>query len=624
MCGICGILNRDFVTPVSSALIEHMAGLLAHRGPEAEGFFADPGIGLGHRRLKIIDLEGGIQPMYSADEDIVVIFNGEIYNFAEVRASLERAGHQFRTNSDTEVIIEAYRAHGEACVEYFRGMFAIALYDRPRRKLLLIRDRLGIKPLYYHLDDQRLIFASEVKPVLQALERKPAVNRGALDFYLSVGYVPGEATLFDSIRKLQPGHMMIVEHGRCEIRPYWDLENRAADATDEEDAARGFTELLAESIELRMISDVPIGAFLSGGVDSSVVVGMMSRLSDDPVKTFSVGYEDDENASELAYARIVARHFNTDHHEYILKPLDFFDSMDLLLEHAEEPIVESAAVALLQLSRLAKREVTVILSGEGGDEILAGYPLHQTMPKLDRIHAWLRYLPNFARDAVGAAFAGHEKMTKYWDWAQMPLERRYQSISNDVTLSIKRRMYRDASLLDAHRETADYYAELFARLSRGSRLRKMTYSDLKSWLPDDLLVKADKMTMAASLELRVPFLDHKLVEYATALPDRLRLNGQHGKYLLKKYAETLLPHEIVYRRKQGFPVPISSWFRNELYTRTAEILLDRSSLDRGYFNPEYIENLLRRHRQGREDLSRRIFALLNLELWHRKYMDSAA
>jgi len=621
MCGICGILQRNLDTPVSRELIESMNGLIAHRGPDAEGFFFDPGIGLGHRRLKIIDLEGGVQPMYSDDDNLVVIFNGEIYNFGEIRKKLQQAGHRFKTHSDTEVIIEAYLAYGESCVEHFRGMFAIALYDRKRRKLILIRDRLGIKPLYYSLDPERLVFASEVKPIIEALGRKPEVNRKALDFYISVGYVPGESTLFDGIRKLAPGHMLIAEDGRCDIHRYWDLEDTEQQQLPGTEAADRFSELLAESVKLRMISDVPIGAFLSGGVDSSVIVGMMSQLSSEKVKTFSVGYEDDEESSELGYASIVAKHFDTDHHEYILKPLDFFESIDLLLEHAEEPIVESAAVALLQLSHLAKEEVTVILSGEGGDEILAGYPLHQTMPKIDSMHSIVRHVPAFFRRMAGYCLGGNEKLSKYWDWAEMPIEARYQSISNDVTLSIKRKMYRDESLLEAHQSTSAYFRHLYDHLQKGTSLRKMTYSDIKSWLPDDLLVKADKMTMAASLELRVPFLDHKLVEFSTALPDSYRLNGNQGKFLLKKYAESLLPERIIYRKKRGFPVPISTWFRNELYEKTAEIMLDSSSVNRGYFKRGYVENLLFRHRQGKEDLSRRIFALLNLELWHRRYVD---
>jgi len=335
-----------------------------------------------------------------------------------------------------------------------------------------------------------------------------------------------------------------------------------------------------------------------------------------------VGYKDDPESNELGYAKIVARHFNTNHHEYILEPLDFFNSLDLLLEHTEEPIVESAAVALYQLSKLAKQHVTVILSGEGGDEILAGYPLHQIMPKVNQLAKLTRFLPKLFIKAVSKLLSYNEKATKYWDWANQSLAARYQSISNDATWNIKRKMYLSQKLIQAHNENSQYFPQLFNHMSLGTDLRKMTYVDIKSWLPDDLLVKADKMTMAASLELRVPFLDHKLLEYSTALPDRFRLHGNQGKFLLKKLAEKFLPKEIIYREKQGFPVPIAEWFRGSLHDKIRDILLDKKTLSRGYFRPEYIENLLRQHKSGKQDLSRRIFSLLNIELWHRKYMDS--
>lgn len=616
MCGICGLALRD--TPVTRDVLERMTRRMEHRGPDEEGFFTDANIGLGHRRLKIIDLSTGQQPLFNEDGSVVVAFNGEIYNYRDIRTELEKSGHVFRTHSDTEVIVHAYEEYGANCVDHFRGMFAFAIYDRRDQTLFIARDRLGIKPVYYYQDDNRFAFASEVQPLLAGLGVRPDVNESALDFYLSVGYVPGEDTLFSGIRKLLPGHTLTLRKNRVEIRQYWDLPSTPALDISFADAKDRLDALIREAINIRLVSDVPLGAFLSGGVDSSVTVAYMSELMSEPVKTFSVGYRDDPRSSELQYARIVADHFKTDHHEFILESEDFFDSIDMLLRHTEEPIVESAAVALYRLSELAREHVTVILSGEGSDEILAGYPLHKIMPKVDRIQSPAGWLLRLGRPLLSPWLS--EKSAKYLDWCSEPMASRYQSISNDVTQSIKSRMYAGPLREHANQSTR-YFERLFSHLPQASNLRRMSYSDIKSWLPDDLLVKADKMTMAASLELRVPFLDHKLVEFATSLPDSYRLNGQEGKHLLKTLAAEKLPREIVYRKKQGFPVPIATWFRDALYERTRDVLLDPGSTGRGYFRDGYVEKILRRHREGKEDLSRRIFTLLALELWHRKYID---
>ncbi len=621
MCGICGIVKRDSSQSVSEQQILSMNNQMVHRGPDADGIYVKNNLALGHRRLKIIDLEGGIQPMFNDDASVVIVFNGEVYNFNEIRKTLEEKGYHFKTHSDTEVILNAYLEYGERCVEFFRGMFGIAIFDHRNNKLLLLRDRVGIKPIYYYLDDEQLVFASEIKPILTMLGEKPKVHTPSLDFYMSVGYVPGEDTLFHHIKKLKPGHSLTLVDNQVHIREYWDLENSPMLDLSFDQACEQFEHILDESIRLRMVSDVPLGAFLSGGLDSSTIVSSMSQLSNSPVKTFSVGYKDDPKSNELGYAKIVADHFKTEHHEYILEPLDFFDSLEILLEYTEEPIVESAAVALYQLSKLAKEHVTVILSGEGGDEILAGYPLHQITNKVDKLHRFARFIPGFFADAASGLMGGDEKKLKYWDWINTPVEARYQSISQDVTRSVKKRMYQNPQLEEAAQQTQAYYQALYQKQTQATPLRKMAYSDIKSWLPDDLLVKADKMTMAASLELRVPMLDHKLMEFATALPDHYRLNNGQGKYLLKKLMEKHLPHEIIYRKKQGFPVPIATWFRTSLYEKTREILLDDKTLSRGYFKPGYIESVLARHKSGKEDLSRRIFSLLNLELWHRKYID---
>ena len=621
MCGISGILNIKNDKPVLAEDIRKMNDMMRHRGPEAEGVFINENLGLGHRRLKIIDIEGGIQPMHSEDQSITVVFNGEIYNFKEIKKDLEEKGHQFKSHSDTEVIIYAYLEYGEKCVDHFRGMFGIAIYDKRHKRIFIIRDRLGIKPLYYYKDESQFIFASEIKPILEIIKHKPDVNLASLDFYMDVGYTPGEETLFSGIKKLKPGHTLLIENNNFIFNCYWDLENTETNDIPFEQAKSEFEQILRESIDLRLISDVPLGAFLSGGLDSSAIVSLMSEKSSEPVKTFSVGYKNDPESSELAYAKIVSDHFKTEHHEFYLEPMDFFNSVDTLISHTEEPIVESAAIALYQLSKLAKEHVTVILSGEGGDEVLAGYPLHQIMPKIDKGHTFFKHVPEFVKKQIINRFSQSDKKLKYIDWLSQPLENRYHSISNDVTSSIKNNMYSNDFLCQSHKATSSYFNELFCKMSKGSDLRRMTYTDIKSWLPDDLLVKADKMTMAASLELRVPLLDHKVVEYATALPDDYRLKGTQGKHLLKKVMEQHLPHEIIYRKKKGFPVPIAKWFRTDLYDKTREILLDDTSLNRGYFKPNYVENMLINHKNESEDNSRRIFSMLNLELWHRKYID---
>ena len=620
MCGIAGVfaVSRGHV---DTTLIEKMTRAMSHRGPDGEGYFVREHVALGHRRLSIIDIGGGDQPMYNEDNSVVVVYNGEIFNFRDVQADLEAKGHTFRTHCDTEVVVHAYEEYGEECCSHFRGMFTFAIYDIARDRLLLGRDRLGIKPLYYHLDNGRLLFASEIKPILHALNERPGVDAGLIDFYMSLGYVPGERTLFLGINRLMPGHTLLFEQGKPSIRRYWDIADVPTLDIGLDEAQARLEQLLLESVRLRLMSDVPLGAFLSGGLDSSAIVACMSKMMNEPVKTFSVGYSDDPASSELEFARIVAKEFKTEHHEFILESGDFFDSLDLLLEHMEEPVVESAAVALYQLSKLAREHVTVILSGEGGDEILAGYPLYKIMPKVDRLYAFAQFVPDALRGVIARNAMKTEKAAKYWDWSGVPLSQRYWGISNDVTATLKQRMYQPAFHAQIGTTVGSYFEKLFGTLQEGSDLRRMTYVDLKTWLPDDLLLKADKMTMACSLELRVPMLDHKLLEFSTALPDQLRRNGDEGKFLLKKLMERYLPHEIIYRPKKGFPVPIAVWFRGPLFERVRDILLDTRTLGRGYFQSEYISHVLEQHRSGAEDLSRRIFSLLALELWHRKYID---
>jgi len=623
MCGFCGIYEPTGAAGIDPALLRQMTGLMAERGPDAEGFWSDARIGLGHRRLTIIDLAAGEQPVYNEDRSILVVFNGEIFNYQELRRDLIARGHRFSTNTDTEVIVHSYEEFGIACVERFRGMFAFALYDTKQGTLFIARDRLGIKPLYYSMVGNRLVFASEVKPVLLARGGLASPEPAAIDFFTAVGYVPGEDTMFQGVKKLLPGHVLHWKPGQAtpRIDRYWDVPDGPARKLSLDEASEEFQALLRESVRLRLISDVPLGAFLSGGVDSSVIVAQMRELTTSPVKTFSIGYGDSPEHNELPHARAVAEHLGTDHVEHLLTHGDFFENVAAFVQRSEEPIVEGAGIALYHLARRARRDVTVVLSGEGGDEALAGYPLYSIMRKVNSLRGVARPFGGAAIARLLAANAGSEKAAKYLDWIGTPLAERYWSIPNDFTRGIRERMYTDGFKAAVGTTVGDYFGGLYAHLQDATPLKRMSYVDLKSWLPDDLLIKADKMTMAASVELRVPFLDHKLIEFCLSLPDELRLNGDIGKYLLKRTAERWLPKSIIYRKKQGFPVPISLWFRDKLYDRVAEVLLDPRTLGRGYFQPEYVRNILARHKAGRGDYSRRLLSLVILETWHRTFVD---
>jgi asparagine synthase (glutamine-hydrolysing) len=622
MCGITGIVAPEGVM-VDKSVLDRMTQSLQHRGPDDQGVFIHDNVGLGHRRLSIIDLSSGHQPVFNEDGTIVVVYNGEIYNFKEIKMELEACGHSFKTHCDTEVIVHAYEQWGEACPNKFRGMFAFAVFDQKTSNVFLCRDRVGVKPIYFAIENHQLFFASEVNAILKGIAKRPGVNYSRLDFYISLGYVPGDETLFAGIRKLLPGHTLTYKNGDMRINRYWDLSDTQPLQISLEEAKDKFESMLMDCVRMRLMSDVPLGAFLSGGLDSSAIVACMSRISPDPVKTFTVGYSDDPASSELEYARMVAAHFKTEHHEFVLSADDFFESLDLLLTHTEEPVVESAAVALYRISKLAREHAIVLLSGEGGDEILAGYPLHKLTRYINYAHAFFRLVPRQVLDQIGPMFANAtEKKRKYWDWVRQPLRERYQSISNDVTDSIKNAMYHQSFAPYIGTAVRDYFITLFDQMPSGhSDLARMAYVDINSWLPEDLLLKADKMTMATSVELRVPFLDHKLMEFCVSLPDKYRLKGNQGKYLLRQVMEKYLPHEIIHRKKRGFPVPISKWFRTSLQKQIREILLDEKSVGRQYFKVSYIEYILNRHAEGREDLSRRIFTLLALELWHRKYID---
>lgn len=620
MCGICGIVYQDTKRPVTEELINAMAESIRHRGPDDAGAYIDGNIGLAHRRLSIIDLASGHQPMFNEDRSLSIVFNGEIYNHHGLRDELEKRGHHYTTKSDTETILHAYEEYGVKCLDKLRGMFAFAIYDSSRRVLFLARDRVGKKPLYFYHDQQRFVFASEVKAILKAGPIEKQVNREMIDFYLSIGYVPGRETLFKNIAKLEPGHYLILDSNNgITIKEYWDIRDIQVKNVPYQDAYARLKNKLLESIDIRLMSEVPLGVFLSGGLDSSAIVALMSQIVSQPIKTFSVGYQNEPQSNELDYARIVAGKFKTEHYEFFLTADDLFDSIDTFLEHSEEPIVESAGIALYKLAKLAKPKATVLLSGEGADELLAGYRIYPKMLGLDRVHGIASLIPGWIISKIMADQAIPEKAVKYLDWAKTPFSERYKSLSYELSDTLKHRLYAVGFRESLRNGFEDYFTALHKKIN-GSNLRKMLYIDSKTWLAEDILLKADRMTMAASIELRAPFLDHELMELAFSLPDNFKLRGDQGKFILKDIMKDLLPKEIVYRKKKGFPVPLTSWFGGALQARAKNLLTSEKALKRGYFNPDYIHELFSRISRG-EDLGKRIFSLVALELWHQKYID---
>lgn len=621
MCGVCGTIYRNSAQNVSSEQMKRMNNTLIHRGPDDEGYFIEGNVGLGQRRLSIIDVASGHQPIFNEDKSVTIVFNGEIYNYEELRRELARSGHSFSTKSDTEVIVHAYEEYGPDCVKKLRGMFAFAIWDKKAKRLMLARDRVGKKPLYYYQDNQMFLFASEIKAILKPYNIQHETNISMLDFYLSLGYVPGRETLFKNIYKLEPGQYLLLnkEHN-VRRTEYWDIDAIQEEKICYSEACSRLWDILRESVRIRLMSEVPLGVFLSGGLDSSVIVALMSQAQSQSIKTFSVGYEDEPNISELKYARIIADRFKTEHHEFYLTPNDLFDSIETLLEYAEEPLVESAGIALYKLAKLAKPMATVLLSGEGADEILAGYQIYPKMQSMDRIYRIYSMLPKKIADKLLTMYNGSEKADKYIDWVREPFVKRYRSLSFDLSSSIKETMYAPDLRKNATAAFENYFMSLHNKVLNKTMLRRMLYIDTKSWLAEDILLKADRMTMAASVELRAPFLDQKLIEFSSSLPDDYKLKNGRGKYILRDIMKDMLPDEILYRRKRGFPVPLTSWFSGELKEKARNLLTNEKAMGRGYFKPKYVHGLFDRIEKG-EDLGKRIFSLITLELWHRKYID---
>jgi asparagine synthase (glutamine-hydrolysing) len=600
-----------------------MTQALAHRGPDDDGYFVEGRVGLGHRRLSIIDLSGGKQPIFNEDESAAIIFNGEIYNYRDLAAQLAAAGHTFKTRSDTETILHAYEEFGEDCVQHLRGMFAFAIWDRRARRLLLARDRLGVKPLYYYRDGRFLAFASEIKALLEIPSIPREVDPEALDLYLSLRYVPGPRTMFKNIFRLPPGHLLVVNERGVRTKKYWDIDYAPAAPESPQLLLEHFGDLLDESVRMRLIAEVPLGVFLSGGLDSSAILALMSKVGG-RVKTFSVGYEasgaKEEAANEFEYARLAADAFGAEHHEYRLSARQFEQSASDLVWRLDEPLADPSAIPLYFISKLAREHITVVLSGEGADEILGGYGIYRRMLALDQIY---QRSPASSLAPWLARLTPSEALRHYVRMSGQPLETRYRGVSRGFGTEGKRRLVGEDRVKRSERQLQEIFGGYFDAVQKASPLNRMLYVDTKVWLPDDLLIKADKMTMANALELRVPFLDHKLVEFAAALPDDCKLNGS-GKAILRQAMRGVLPDAIIDRPKKGFPIPIGSWLRGPLRQFTRDHLLTRHSACSSYLDPDALARVVNEHDQGRGDRSQEIWTLLVFELWHRQFIENRA
>lgn len=638
MCGITGAVWTDAGEPIERATLKRMTDVLAHRGPDDEGEYGSQlaahtyagalaGVALGFRRLSIIDVAAGHQPLSNEDGTIWLVFNGEIYNFRTLRKRLEGSGHKFRTSGDTETIVHLYEDEGVEFLRHLEGMFALALWDANHRQLILARDRLGKKPLVYRQEPERLLFASELKSILEVPGVPREIDPAAIDEYLTYQYIPHPNTIFRGIRKLPPGHYAVYRDRQLHVASYWnpdftqEVERPAAEYREE------LRTSLTAAVEKRLQSDVPLGAFLSGGVDSSIVVGLMSKLVKEPVRTFSIGFPIAE-FDETSYAREVSQHLGTIHQEFRVEP-DALDVLPKLVWHYDEPFADSSAVPTYYVSKMTRQQVTVALTGDGGDELFAGYPRYRAV----ELGSWFDRLPRAARKFFAGDFwqrlpsgvrqksvlrrfkrlvgaLGRPAERRYFDWVSIFNEARRAELYDESFI---------ARLPDS--DPFDFLAAAFARSKGRDPITATSLADLTTYLPCDLMTKVDIASMANSLECRQPFLDHRVVELAAAMPLKLKYRYGRGKRILKEVFGDLLPRSIWRRKKMGFGVPLAHWFRYELREFARDALLDSRSLNRGYFRAEAVRNLLEEHQAGRYDHSYRLWALLVLELWHRQWID---
>jgi len=626
MCGITGFVRANKQpNPGTADLIDRMCQAIVHRGPDDHGVMIKNGAVLGMRRLSIIDLAGGHQPISAEDGSVTIVFNGEVYNFRELYSLLKSRGHRFQTHSDTEAIVHAYEEFGSSCVDHLRGMFAFAIWDDRKQTLFIARDRVGKKPLYYTVTDRgTLVFGSELKSLLVHPEVKRDISVEALDAYLTLGYVPDPQCIFRDIHKLPPGHHLTFSENRVAIQQYWDFDFCPDPSMTRGDAIDGLRELLDEAVRLRLVSDVPLGAFLSGGVDSSTIVGLMARHMGQPVKTFSIGFHED-SYNELKYARVTARKFETDHHEFFVTP-EICDVVDELVWHFDEPFADPSAIPTYMVSKLARDHVKVVLSGDGGDELFAGY----TRYVIDRKRRGFNLLPSAIREGVMQRLSAklpHGTLGRNYlhNVALDPVNRYLDSVSVFTGLN-KQRLYAGdfTKQLGSDGGVISEFRAYAAKVKSGDPLDQLLLIDSKTYLPGDILTKVDRMSMAVSLEARVPLLDHKLIEFVMRIPVSMKMWGSETKYIFKKAVADLVPAEILTRPKQGFGMPLHQWINDQLRERIRDTLHGFRARQRDYVNPDYLNVLLEEHERGRRDHSHALWALFMLELWHRTFVDQTS
>jgi asparagine synthase (glutamine-hydrolysing) len=622
MCGICGVVSFEPGQSTDKSILEKMNHTLRHRGPDDEGYYRDSCASLAMRRLSIIDLFTGQQPISNEDGDIWVVYNGEIYNFQPVRAELETRGHVFKTQTDTEIIVHAYEEYGDDCVRHFNGMFALALWDSRRRRLLLARDHMGIKPMYYWAGPDKLVFGSELKALTAHPDVPRRISFAAIDLFLSLEYIPSPLTIYENVYKLPPGHILVLEDGKAKVSQFWDVPVQPV-GEDEDQCAETLAGLMKEAVRMRLISDVPLGAFLSGGIDSSAVVGYMSQFGTKPVQTFSIGFED-ATYNELPYADAVAKHFRTDHRSELLNP-DIASLVEGLVQHHDEPFADTSIFPTYLVSKLARQHVTVALSGDGGDELFAGYDTYLA----ERLSRYYGKMPEVMRRNVMPAFASMLPPQSAKKGTINKVKRMVEGASMDPALQHTRWMIfmnewekdslycPDLKSALAQGSTASFFKGHFQKAKSFDSLAQQQYVDLKTYLADDILTKVDRMSMAVSLEARVPLLDHRIAEFALNLPPHMKLSHSKTKIIMRRALKRLVPDLVLEKPKEGFSIPMKHWLGGSLKPMMMDLLSQQTVQQRGYFNPQVVSSWIQEHLDGRVNHAHRLWALMVLELWHR-------
>ncbi|MFQ5709115.1 MAG: asparagine synthase (glutamine-hydrolyzing) [bacterium] len=625
MCGICGVSYFDRAYQVDEPLILSMCDAIQHRGPDDDGWYVKGNTAVGMRRLSIIDLATGHQPISNEDGTIWIVFNGEIYNYLELRTDLEKKGHKFRTRTDTEAIVHAYEEYGDDCPSKLNGMFGFAIFDERRQTLFLARDRLGIKPLYYYCDSRKFAFASELKSILQIKDVPRNVDLQALDIFMTFEYIPAPHSILQNISKLPPGHTLTLRDGKLHVKRYWELQFDEKQV-DENELSEQLLDLLQDAVKIRLMSDVPLGAFLSGGIDSSSVVALMSRSMNQPVKTFSIGFEE-SSYNETNYARTIANLFQTEHHEFTIQP-NALELTEKLIAHLDEPFGDFSIFPTYLVSKMARDYVTVVLSGDGGDELFAGY---DTYIANKVAHSYQR-LPAFVRTGLINPIVDKlpptskkkgliNRTRRFVEGMRLPEELQHTRWMIFLQEAEKANLYsRDMQTSLNGKRAYDFILENFQAIQSSDVVNRQLYVDIKSYLVDDILVKVDRMSMAVSLEARVPFLDHRFVEFCATIPSRLKLQGKQTKYILKKSMEKILPYDILHRGKEGFSIPIKNWLKTDLKPLMMDVLHPQRIKRDGFFNSDFVENLVSEHLTGVENHSHRLWAMMVFGIWQDIYL----